>query len=69
MIVKAADERQMAAVMVAVLEFARTEPEEFVFGPFNRKQLMERGLVAEGDIDRLRLHIEMQVPTVEISDG
>lgn len=69
MIVKATDERQMAAVMVAVLEFARSEPEEFVFGPFNRKQLMETGLVAEGDIDRLRDHIESQFPAIEISDG
>jgi hypothetical protein len=67
--IKATDEPEMAAVMVAVLQFARTEPEDFVFGPFERVPLLRDGLSVEGDIERLITFIEGEFPGIVITDG
>lgn len=65
----ARDRQEYAVLLIAVLEFARLEPEEFSFGPFEEKGLLDEGLVVEPPVARLTKHVRNQFPGVVVRDA
>jgi len=68
-IARTSDLKTMAEMFVTVLEFARYEPDNFIFGPFDEKMLLENGMVVDPVPPLLADQLRERFPSVEFSDG